>query len=364
MGLWVRERRKQAEGSPGAVVPGGGEKMIVVMKPGSTETHVDKVKEVLEDMELCGWLIESPDRKVVEVLGGDGHLNRERLQSAPMVDCVLTHSGPILAAARQAEDRTLEVPLGERSFIGGRKIAVIAGPCSVETRAQLLETAVAVKEAGATALRGGAFKPRTSPYSFQGHGERGLELLALVGEETGLPVVTEVMRCEHVELVARYADMLQVGSRNMHNTHLLAAVGRQHKPVLLKRGFCATLEELLLAAEYVMLEGNRNVVLCERGIRTFETHVRNTLALSIVPEIKRLSTLPVIVDPSHGTGRHDLVAPMSNAAIACGADGLIIEVHCSPREAWTDSFQALGPEEFRSLMSGLKPFARACDREL
>ena len=214
------------------------------------------------------------------------------------------------------------------------------------------------------ALRGGAFKPRTSPYSFQGHGERGLELLARAGEETGLAVVTEVMRCDHVDLVARYADVLQVGSRSMHNTHLLAAVGRQSKPILLKRGWCATLEEFLLAAEYVMLEGNRNVILCERGIRTHETYVRNTLALAIVPEIKRVSRLPIIVDPSHGTGQSHLVTPMSNAAIACGADGLLVEVHHSPPQAWTDGQQSLDLEQFRSFMKGLKAFAAAADREL
>jgi 3-deoxy-7-phosphoheptulonate synthase len=241
---------------------------------------------------------------------------------------------------------------------------VIAGPCSVESLSELLSTAAAVKEAGAVALRGGAFKPRTSPYSFQGLGERGLEMLARAREETGLAIVTEVMRCEHVDLVAQYADVLQVGSRSMHNSQLLACVGRQNKPVLLKRGWSATLREFLLAAEYVMLEGNRQVILCERGIRTHETYVRNTLALAIVPEIKRLSVLPIIVDPSHGTGRIHLVAPMCNAAVACGADGLLVEVHGAPERAWSDSRQSLDHEQFRSLMSALAPFANAANRDL
>jgi 3-deoxy-7-phosphoheptulonate synthase len=281
-----------------------------------------------------------------------------------MVDRVVSRSDPILAADRKPDDQTREVPLGCRASVGVRKLAVIAGPCSVESRTQLLEIAAAVKEAGAVALRGGAFKPRTSPYSFQGHGERGLELLALAREETGLAIVTEVLTSEHVGLVARYADVLQVGSRSMHDTHLLTTVGRQDKPVLLKRGWSATLEEFLFAAEYILLEGNRNVILCERGIRTQEEYVRNTLALSIVPEIKRVSTLPIIVDPSHGTGRSHLVAPMSYAAAACGADGLLVEVHTAPDQAWSDGFQALTPEQFAAMMKRLKQFADAAEREL
>ena len=338
--------------------------MIVVMNPASSEEHVHHVARLLDEMGLSSWLIEGADRKMLEVLGGNGKVNRAILEKAPMVDRLLDHAAPILAAGRQAGDRTITIPLGAKATIGGPKLGIIAGPCSVESQSQLLEIAAMVKDAGAVALRGGAFKPRTSPYSFQGHGERGLELLAQAREETGLAIVTEVMRCDQVDLVARYADILQVGSRSMHHTHLLSAVGRQSKPVLLKRGWSATLEEFLLAAEYIMLEGNRNVSLCERGIRTHETYVRNTLALAVVPEIKRVSTLPVVVDPSHGTGRSHLVVPMSNAAIACGADGLIIEVHRTPNQAWTDGDQALDPVQFRSLMKGLKPFAQACSRDL
>ena len=338
--------------------------MIVLMNPDSSAEHVNHVVELLDGMGLQGWVVEGAGRKVVEVLGSDGQVDRGLLENAPMVEAVLERAGPILAAGRQAGERTFEFPLGAYATIGGRKLGIIAGPCAVESESQLLKIATAVKEAGAVALRGGAFKPRTSPYSFQGRGEHALELLALAREKTGLAIITEVMRCEHVELVSQYADCLQVGSRSMHHTHLLAAVGRQSKPVLLKRGWSATLEEFLFAAEYVMSQGNRNVILCERGIRTHETYVRNTLALAIVPEIKRISKLPVIVDPSHGTGRSYLVTPMSNAAIACGADGLIIEVHHTPAQSWSDGPQSLDFTQFRSLMKGLKPFAEACDREL
>ncbi len=335
--------------------------MLVVMSPRSTQEHVDHVVRLLDGMGVGGCVIEKGRQKFVEVVADGARVDRTAL---PMIDRVLDQAGPILAAGRQPGDRTSIIPLGARASVGGRKLGIIAGPCSVESRDQLLEIAAAVKEAGAAGLRGGAFKPRTSPYSFQGLGERGLEMLALAREQTGLAIVTEVMRCEHVELVARYADVLQVGSRNMHNTHLLSAVGRQGKPVLLKRGWSATLEEFLLAAEYVMLEGNRQVILCERGIRTHETYVRNTLALAVVPEVKRISTLPIIVDPSHGTGRRHLVTPMSNAAIACGADGLLIEVHHTPDRAWSDGDQSLGLDQFHALMIGLKPFAEACHREV
>jgi 3-deoxy-7-phosphoheptulonate synthase len=337
--------------------------MIVVMKPDSGKEHADHVISLLDGMGLSSCLIESAERNVVEVLGIAGSFDNLGLENAPMVDKVLPEAGPLLAASRRPGEETFQVPLGARATVGSTKLAVIAGPCSVESRAQLLEIAAAVRQAGAVALRGGAFKPRTSPYSFQGHGEKALEWLALAREETGLAVVTEVLSCAHVEMVARYADVLQVGSRNMHHAPLLRAVGQQEKPVLLKRGWSATLEEFLLAAEYIMVEGNHNVILCERGIRTHETYVRNTLALAVVPEIKRVSQLPIIVDPSHGTGRNHLVTPMSNASIACGADGLIIEVHGKPSEAWSDGEQSLDLGQFRLLMQGLRPFAAASGRE-
>ncbi|MFQ5493982.1 MAG: 3-deoxy-7-phosphoheptulonate synthase, partial [Phycisphaerae bacterium] len=271
--------------------------MIVVMRPNSSDRQVGRVVDLLHENGMDGFVLPGGEPKTIEVLGEISGVERTRLESLSTVERVVDGGDPILAAGRRADESTLEIPLGNGATIGGRKIALIAGPCSVESPDQVLDIAVAVKEAGAAALRGGAFKPRTSPYSFQGHGERGLAMLARAREKTGLAVITEVMRCDHVELVAKYADVLQVGSRNMHHTHLLAAVGEQDKPVLLKRGWGATLKEFLLAAEYVMLQGNRNVILCERGIRSFETYVRNTLALAVVPEIKRISHLPVVVDP-------------------------------------------------------------------
>lgn len=248
--------------------------------------------------------------------------------------------------------------------VGGPEIVVIAGPCAVESHEQLFETARSVKAGGANILRGGAFKPRSSPYNFQGLGEEGLKLLSIIRKETGLPVVTEVMDTRQVELVASYADMIQIGSRNMQNYPLLKEAGMCRKPVLLKRGMMATVDELLLAAEYILNQGNEQVILCERGIRTFETSTRNTLDLSAIPMLKRLSHLPVIVDPSHGTGLRWMVPPMAKAAIAAGADGLIMEVHYNPEEALCDGFQSLNLEEFDQLMSDLKKIAHAIGREI
>ncbi len=338
--------------------------MIVVLNPNSSAEHVDNIVGLLNRNGVDNFVVPGGRQKTVEVFGDINGLDRSVLESLPMVERILDRGGPILAVDRRPDDATFDIPLGNGATIGGKKIAIIAGPCSVESLNQILDIAMAVKEAGAVALRGGAFKPRTSPYAFQGHGELGLEMLARAREETGLAIVTEVMRCDHVELVAKYADVLQIGSRNMHNTQLLAAAGEQDKPVLLKRGWGATLDEFLLAAEYVMLQGNRNVILCERGIRSHETYVRNTLALAVVPEVKRLSRLPVIVDPSHGTGRSHLVVPMSNASVACGADGLIIEVHNHPKAAWTDADQALDCDQFTALARGLEAFAGACSRTL
>jgi len=249
-------------------------------------------------------------------------------------------------------------------LVGGKQVVVMAGPCAVESRDQLLETARAVKEAGAQVLRGGAFKPRTSPYSFQGLGEEGLRLLAEAREETGLAVVTEVMDPHKVPLVTTYADILQVGARNMQNYALLHAVGEAQRPVLLKRGMMSTVEELLMAAEYILSHGNNRVILCERGIRTFEQYTRNTLDISAVPLLKQLSHLPVVVDPSHATGKWELVEPVSRAAVAAGADGLIIEVHPHPEKALSDGAQSLKPARFAALMRGLRPVAEAVGRTL
>jgi phospho-2-dehydro-3-deoxyheptonate aldolase len=248
--------------------------------------------------------------------------------------------------------------------VGGSEIVIIAGPCAVESREQLFETARSVKAGGARILRGGAFKPRSSPYNFQGMGEEGLKLLGIIREETGLPIVTEVMDTRQVELVASYADMIQIGSRNMQNYPLLKEAGMCKKPVLLKRGMMATIEEYLMAAEYVLNQGNEQVILCERGIRTFETSTRNTLDLSAVPMLKKLSHLPVIVDPSHGTGLRWMVPAMAKAAIAVGADGLIMEVHYKPEEAICDGYQSLDLDEFEQLMSDLQKIARAVGREI
>jgi 3-deoxy-7-phosphoheptulonate synthase len=267
-----------------------------------------------------------------------------------------------LALKREKGERTIVEVDGVE--IGGDRIVVAAGPCSVETREQTLRAAQAVREAGASILRGGAYKPRTSPYSFQGLGEEGLRILAEARETVGLPVVTEVLSPEDVELVERYADMLQIGARNMQNYPLLKRVGRARTPVLLKRGFSSTIEELLSSAEYILREGNGMVVLCERGIRTFEPSTRFTLDLSAVPILKEVTHLPVMVDPSHGTGRRSLIEPMSRASVAAGADGLMVEVHPEPERALSDGEQSLDPEGFRSLMDGLRPIARALGRTL
>lgn len=338
--------------------------MIVLMNRRSSVKDQVHVQHLLSRMGVANCAIAGSAPAMIEAFDFNGGLDRSVIERAPMVERVVDRSEPVLAAGRKPDESTMEIPLGSGATIGGHKLGMIAGPCSVESLEQLLVVAAAVKRAGAVALRGGALKPRTSPYSFQGMGERGLEMLARAREETGLAIVTEVMAGDQVELVAQYADVLQVGSRNMHNSQLLGAVGRQSKPVLLKRGWSATLEEFLLAAEYVMLGGNSNVILCERGIRTHEEYVRNTLALAVVPEIKRISRLPIIVDPSHGTGRRHLVAPMSCAAVACGADGLLIEVHPNPEQAWTDGSQSLCPEEFDVLAGQVRSIAGVIGRGL
>jgi 3-deoxy-7-phosphoheptulonate synthase len=276
---------------------------------------------------------------------------------------VMSVAHPFKIASREYNPDNSVIPLGNAQ-VGAEDLALIAGPCSVEGRSEILEIAHAVKEAGATALRGGAFKPRTSPYSFQGLGEEGLRLLALAREETGLPVVTEVMAPELVPLVTQYADILQIGARNMQNYALLHAVGEARHPVMLKRGMMATVEELLMAAEYILSHGNERVILCERGIRTFETYTRNTIDINAVPLLRQLSHLPVIVDPSHGTGKWELVAPVARAAVAAGADGLMIEVHPNPTDALSDGAQSLKPKRFATLMESIDAIAAAVGRTL
>ncbi|MGD8452534.1 MAG: 3-deoxy-7-phosphoheptulonate synthase [Phycisphaerae bacterium] len=338
--------------------------MFVVMQPACSGEDVDRVVRLLARCDAIGHVCPGAPHCVIEVLGAGRQVPRDQLGELPAVAAVVDDPTQVFAICRGPENELHEVPLGPRATVGGRRVAVIAGPCSVEDEGRLLETAHAVAEAGAVGLRGGAFKPRTAPYSFQGLGEDGLEMLGRVREQTGLAVVTEVMSVAQIEPVRAVADVLQVGSRNMQNTPLLRALGEQDKPVLLKRGWSATLEEFLLAAEYVRQGGSAPVILCERGIRTFEDYVRNTLTLAVVPEVKRRSDLPILVDPSHGTGHAHLVAPMCRAALACGADGLLIEVHPSPTQAWSDGPQSLDVTEFRQLMANLKPLAAACDREL
>ncbi len=285
-------------------------------------------------------------------------MKSEKLNSTAEENCSI----PPRAGRKQSEGTTVVEVSGIR--FGGKETVIIAGPCAVESREQLFETARSVKSGGARVLRGGAFKPRSSPYNFQGLGEEGLKMLGEVKKETGMPIVTEVMDTRQVEMVSKYADMLQIGSRNMQNYPLLKEVGHSRLPILLKRGMMATIEEFLLAAEYILNQGNEKVILCERGIRTFETSTRNTLDLSAIPMLKRLSHLPVIVDPSHGTGIRWMVPPMSKAAIAVGADGLIIEVHYKPEEALCDGYQSLNIDEFGILMTDLKKVAGAVGREI
>src|SRR3954451_5575226 len=338
--------------------------MVIVMKPGSTAQQIEHVVNLVREMGLKDHVIVGTERTVVAVIGDDRAKDRSRFETVEGVDKVVPILAPYKMASLEMKKERTVVTLGKAGSIGGTKIGVIAGPCSVEDRVHLLEIAHAVKEAGAIGLRGGAFKPRTSPYAFQGLAEEGLKYLAEAREQTGLAVVTEVMAVDQVKLVHDYADVLQVGARNMQNFNLLNAVGEQPKPVLLKRGLSATLEEFLLAAEYIMSRGNPHVMLCERGIRTYEDYCRNTLALAAVPALHRMSHLPVVVDPSQGTGKNHLVDAMCRASVAAGADGLIIEVHNDPEHALTDGAQSITPEQFAAMMKSIKRIAAAVDREV
>src|SRR5438128_4494748 len=337
--------------------------MIVVMKPGASQRQIDHVIESVERLGLRSHIIVGTERTVVAALGEKRDGNKQALETVDGVEKVV----PILAPYKMASTEVKREPtvvevLGLK--VGGGHVGVIAGPCSVESRSQILEVAHIVKEAGGSGLRGGAFKPRTSPYSFQGMKEKGLQLLAEARSQTGLAVVTEVMAPEHVAMVAGYADVLQVGARNMQNYPLLEAVGESGLPVLLKRGPAATMEEFLLAAEYILKGGNTQVMLCERGIRTFEDHTRFTLPLASVPYLHQTPHLPVVVDPSHGTGKASLVATMARAAIAAGADGLIVEVHPDPEKALSDGCQALTPPAFRHLVAECRKVAVALGRTM
>jgi 3-deoxy-7-phosphoheptulonate synthase len=337
--------------------------MIVVMKPGATTQQIDHVIELIHGLGLRSHVIVGTDLTVVAALGEKRDGAKQALETGEGVEKVV----PILAPYKMASTEVKKDPtcVEVRNLkVGAGHIGVIAGPCSVESREQILETARAVKEAGADGLRGGAFKPRTSPYSFQGMKEKGLELLALARDDTGLAIVTEVMAPEHVALVGRYADILQVGARNMQNYPLLESVGESGMPVLLKRGPSATMDEFLLAAEYILKTGNHRVMLCERGIRTFEDHTRFTLPLASVPYLRQTTHLPVLTDPSHGTGKASLVAPMAVASIAAGADGLIVEVHPDPEKALSDGYQSLTPRAFQQMMVECRKIALALGRRL
>lgn len=337
--------------------------MIIVMNPNVGKAEIDHVIEKVREVGCKEILLEGTNRKVIAVIGDKRDIPPEFWDAIPGVEKAVPILSPYKVASRETKKDDTEIKINDQ-VLGGKKIGVIAGPCAVETQDQIMLIAEKVKKAGAIALRGGAYKPRTSPYSFQGLREEGLEYLAKAREATGLAIVTEILSAEHIELVSNYADILQIGTRNMANFLLLQAVGKCKKPVILKRGMSATMEEFLLAAEYILSQGNPNVILCERGIRTFETHTRFTLSLSIVPQLKKLTHLPVIVDPSHGTGVRDLVRPMARGAIAVGADGLIIEVHPDPEKSFVDGPQTITIEEFENLMEDSRAIARAIGRDL
>ncbi len=335
--------------------------MIIVMQATATDPEIEHVIHHVEELGFQAHPIKGVERTVIGVIGDERPIKREQLLLLPKVEEVIPILKPYKLASREFRPKNSVIDVAGVK-VGGNETVVIAGPCSVESREQLLETAEAVKAAGARLLRGGAYKPRTSPYAFQGLGEEGLRMLSEAREKTGLGIVTEVMESAEVEQVAEYADLIQVGARNMHNTKLLRSLSRVRKPVLLKRNFSATLNEFLMSAEYLLSGGNDQVILCERGIRTFVEYTRNTLDLNVVPAVKQLSHLPIIVDPSHGTGKQDLVLPMSRAAIAAGADGLIVEVHPRPEEAFSDGEQSLTPEAFAQLVNEVRKVARSVGR--
>jgi 3-deoxy-7-phosphoheptulonate synthase len=337
--------------------------MIVIMKHSATSAQIANVIARVEQAGCQADVSEGDEHTVIGGIGDGRPLDREQIERMTGVERTVLVARPFKRASRDFHPQDTVVPINGVQ-IGGERVIVMAGPCAVESEEQLMESARLVKEAGAHVLRGGAFKPRTSPYSFQGMGEKGLRILARARQETGLPIVTEVMEPQTVPLVTTYANILQIGARNMQNYALLHAVGEAQRPVLLKRGMMSTIEELLMAAEYILSHGNNRVILCERGIRTFETYTRNTLDISAVPVLKQLTHLPVVVDPSHGTGKWELVEPMARAAVAAGADGLIIEVHPNPEAALSDGAQSLKPERFAALMQSLRPIAEAVGRTI
>jgi 3-deoxy-7-phosphoheptulonate synthase len=339
--------------------------MIIVMKSGATKRERDEVIKKIKEFGYKPHIIHGTTRDVIGAVGDErGKVVLQSIEFMQGVESVVPILKPYKLASRELRIETSIIQVSETVTIGGKNIIVMAGPCAVESEDQILEVATAVKKAGAKVLRGGAFKPRTSPYAFQGMKEEGLKLLAEAREKTGLPIITEVVNPETADLVAEYVDILQIGTRNAQNFELLKKLGQLKKPILLKRGMSMTIQELLMSAEYIMSEGNQSVILCERGIRTFETATRNTLDLSAIPVLKEKTHLPVVVDPSHATGNYRYVAPMSLAAIAAGADGLMIEVHPDPEHALSDGPQSLIPDKFTLLMEKMRLFAQVADRSL
>ena len=329
--------------------------MVIVMHADASEQQISQVAQFINQHGAKAHISQGEERTIIGVIGYKHNVRREHVQTLPGVEKVIPISKPYKLVSREFKKDNTLISLNGVT-IGGKDPVIIAGPCSVEDESQILETARIVKENGGHLLRGGAYKPRSSPYTFQGLGEEGLKYLKKAKEETGLYIVTEVLEAMYVPLVAEFADILQIGARNMQNYELLKAVGRTQKPVLLKRGMSAQLTEFLMSAEYIMSEGNNQIILCERGIRTFVEYSRNTLDLNVVPAIKNISHLPIFVDPSHGTGRRDLIEPLSLAALAVGADGLMIEVHPRPEQAWSDADQTLDPTAFKHLMKRIKHF--------
>jgi 3-deoxy-7-phosphoheptulonate synthase len=338
--------------------------MLVVMQNHATPEDIDRVVKTIEEMGYTARPMPGETRTTVGLIGNDGRVDGSRVEGLPGVAEVIHVSKPYKQVSREWHEENTVVTIAPGVSFGTGEIVVIAGPCSVESEEQIVEAARAVRAAGATALRGGAFKPRSSPYSFQGLGKRGLELLAVARQETGLPIVTEALDEEGAHLVAEYADCIQIGARNMQNYSLLRAVGKMRKPVLLKRGMAATITDLLMSAEYILAEGNDQVILCERGIRSFDTMTRNLFDLTAVPLVQRLSLLPMIAVPSHGTGLRDKVIPMARAAIAAGADGVIVEVHPTPDRALSDGAQSLYPDQFARLVTELRAIGAAIGRSV
>jgi 3-deoxy-7-phosphoheptulonate synthase len=338
--------------------------MLVVMQNHATPEQIDRVVKVIEEMGYAARPMPGETRTTVGLVGNDGRVDSSRVESLPGVAEIIHVSKPYKQVSREWREQNTVVTIAPGVSFGGSEVAIIAGPCSVESEEQIVEAAKAVRAAGATALRGGAFKPRSSPYSFQGLGKRGLELLALARRETGLPIVTEALDEEGAHVVAEVADCIQIGARNMQNYSLLRAVGKIDKPILLKRGMAATITDLLMSAEYILAEGNGQVILCERGIRSFDTSTRNLFDVTAIPIVQRLSHLPMIADPSHGTGLRDKVIPMARAAVAAGADGILVEVHPNPDRALSDGGQSLYPDQFARLVNELRAISTAIGRDL